>query len=111
MIAIKSVIIAILIISSYTGYAQDSSVRTTEINKANSVNNIYCCPMHPDVKSEILGKWTKCKMDLVKSKKEKMKNEIMKMYQCPMHSNEVSNRSGKCKKCKMDMKEKMENKN
>ncbi len=62
--------------------------------------------MHPDVQSELAGKCPKCNMDLVQSKKEKMKREVMKMYQCPMHSNEVNNKPGKCNKCKMDMKEK-----
>ena len=103
MKTIKSIILAILIFFSYAGYSQDSSAREKEINKANAGNNKYCCPMHPDVKSELVGKCPKCNMDLAQSKKEKMKNGFMKMYQCPMHSNEVSNRHRKCKKCKMDM--------
>ncbi len=106
MKTIKSIIIATLIFYSYAGYTQDSSASRNEINKENSANNEYCCPMHPDVQSKLAGKCPKCNMDLVQSKKEKMKMEIMKIYQCPMHTNEVSNRPGKCKKCKMDMNEK-----
>jgi periplasmic mercuric ion binding protein len=66
----------------------------------------YCCTMHPDVKSDLPGKCSKCGMDLTKSKKEQMKMEVMKTYTCPMHSDITSNSPEKCSKCGMDLKEK-----
>jgi hypothetical protein len=102
----KSILIAILTIISYLGYAQDSSVKSTVNSGSKSEKSKFCCSMHPDVVSDNPGKCPKCNMNLVQSKKEIMKSEVMKLYQCPMHSNEKSDKPGKCKKCNMEMKEK-----
>ena len=100
----KIILIAILTIGSFTGYAQDSSARSTGSSGTKSEISKFCCPMHADVVRGNPGKCPKCNMDLVQSKKESMKMEVMKLYQCPMHPNEKSDKPGKCKKCHMEMK-------
>ena len=100
----KIILISIVTIISFTGYAQDSSAKSTGSIGTKSGKSKFCCPMHADVVSGKPGKCPKCSMDLVQSKKEIMKSEVMKLYQCPMHPNEKSDKPGKCKKCNMEMK-------
>ena len=45
-----------------------------------AVQDIYTCPMHPEVTSDKPGTCTKCGMSLTLSPKEKMKMEVMKKY-------------------------------
>ncbi len=80
--------------------------RKTATTAAQNEKAMYCCSMHPEVKSDAPGKCSKCGMDLTKSKKEQMKMEVMKVYTCPMHADVTSNTPGKCTKCSMDLKEK-----
>jgi periplasmic mercuric ion binding protein len=84
----------------------DRKVSTTVAETEKNTTAAYCCAMHPDVKSDLPGKCSKCGIDLMKSKKEQMKMEVMKIYTCPMHSGITSSNPGKCTKCGMDLKEK-----
>jgi Cu(I)/Ag(I) efflux system membrane fusion protein len=70
--------------------------------KAKAPNEVFTCPMHPEVKSHKPGKCPKCKMDLVK--KEGVNIDPTKdSYTCPMHSDVKSDKPGKCPQCKMDL--------
>jgi len=61
------------------------------------VNEVYTCPMHPEVIQDKAGKCPKCKMNLVKK-------EIAKaVYTCPMHPEVIQDTPGKCPKCKMNL--------
>ena len=91
----KILILAIAMVTGITAFAQNSKPATTDSIIAVTK---YVCPMHPDVTSDKPGKCSKCGMDLVKAKKEKIKS-----YSCPMHPEVTSNKPGKCSKCGMDL--------
>lgn len=61
--------------------------------------NIYSCPMHPEVRQEQPGSCPKCGMAL-----EKVVDtvpEIRIEYACPMHPEIIRNEPGSCPKCGM----------
>ena len=78
--------------------------RKVETANAETGKAMYCCSMHPEVKSDSPGTCSKCGMNLNLSKKEQMKTDVMKIYTCPMHAGITSDKPGKCTKCGMDMK-------
>jgi CopA family copper-resistance protein len=85
--------------------------------------DVYTCPMHPEIKSNKPGSCPKCRMFLVKQKtKQKASKKAVKpiekapvktegnkpkvesaaaIYQCPMHPDVKSDKPGNCPKCGM----------
>lgn len=61
----------------------------------------YTCPMHPEVRSDKMGKCPKCGMDLVPTKRTLTTAKTE--YTCPMHPEVRSEKMGKCPKCGMDL--------
>jgi hypothetical protein len=89
----KLLIIAIAMVTGITAFAQNG--KPVKADSAIAAVK-YICPMHADVTSDKPGKCSKCGMDLVKIKKEKIKS-----YSCPMHPEVTSDKHGKCSKCGM----------
>jgi hypothetical protein len=89
----KLLIVAIAMVTGITAFAQNG--QPVKVDSAIAVSK-YICPMHPGVTSDKPGKCSKCGMDLVKAKKEKIKS-----YSCPMHPEVTSDKPGKCSKCGM----------
>jgi hypothetical protein len=100
--------IAGLIVLNCAVYAQETKshknhMDSAKVQQAMEVTaDVYVCPMHKDVKSDMPGKCPKCKMDLVK-KETAMLAAIKSMYTCPMHAEVKSDRQGKCPKCNMTL--------
>ncbi len=100
----KIIILVIVLVSGFGSFAQKSKNNPPQ-SKAQVTQNVYTCPMHPDVVSDKPGKCPKCGMSLNLSKKEQMKMEVMKIYTCPMHPDVQSDKPGKCPQCGMTLKE------
>ena len=103
MKSLKMLMMAAFTILSVSSFAQDTAKHKMKMPAHQSGKMKYSCPMHPEVTSDKPGKCSKCGMDLVKSKKEKMKMEVMKMYSCPMHPEVISDKPGKCTTCGMNL--------
>lgn len=69
-------------------------------------NEIYTCPMHPEIKENKPGSCPICGMDLVKKiiVKHSEKSYQAEVYTCPMPEDSVfSDKPGICPKCGMDL--------
>ena len=106
MKSLKMLMMAAFTVLSVSSFAQDTAKHKMKMPAQQSGKmKMYACPMHPEVTSDKPGKCSKCGMDLVKSKKEKIKMDAMKMYSCPMHPDVTSDKPGKCPKCGMELSE------
>lgn len=59
----------------------------------------YTCPMHPDVKSDVMGKCPDCGMNLVLEEEVTDEDTV---YACSMHPEEMGHGPGECSICGMD---------
>ncbi|MFA6978104.1 MAG: heavy metal-binding domain-containing protein [Ignavibacteriaceae bacterium] len=80
-----------------------------------SVDTIYSCPMHSEVKSLQPGKCSKCGMDLIPAVYEKIDStkssgtaSTEDYYTCTMHPEVHADQPGSCPKCGMDLVKKSE---
>ena len=82
-----------------------ASFRTEGNSQEESKNGdqLYTCPMHPEVKSNKPGKCPKCGMDLVRKQSQASAKSPEAIYTCPMHPEVKSAKPGKCPKCGMDL--------
>lgn len=64
-----------------------------------TADNIYTCPMHPEVRKEGSGSCPKCGMALEPLRVEAPKEKVE--YTCPMHPEIVRDRPGSCPICGM----------
>ena len=85
MKSFKLLAMAILAVLPVLAFSQNTSKLNTKTHKQRIEKVKYSCPMHSEVTSKKPGKCPKCGMDLVKTKKEKVKTETAKIYTCPMH--------------------------
>lgn len=84
----KTIIVLVAVFISLTTFAQNNQ------QKADSTQQAYSCPMHPDVKGTATSKCNKCGMALTPTK----------TYVCPMHADVTStDKKGKCTKCGMGL--------
>jgi len=103
------VLINISIIAKNTDSENPSSF--LEHNTVLSLDTIYSCTMHPDVKSLQPGKCLKCEMDLIPTEYKKIdstKSSIEDYYTCSMHPEVHSEKPGSCPKCGMELVKKSE---
>jgi hypothetical protein len=66
-----------------------------------SGQQLYTCPMHPEVISDHPGVCPICKMDLVKKVADDSSKK--QLYTCSMHPEVISDHPGVCPICKMDL--------
>ena len=76
-----------------------------------SVDTMYSCTMHPEVKSLQPGKCPECGIDLIPSeytRTDSTKSSSEDYYTCSMHPEVHSEKPGSCPKCGMELVKKSE---
>ncbi len=105
---IHCTIVFVLINISMTAKNSDSGNSVNFLNQKSeiSVDTIYSCTMHPDIKYLQPGVCPECKMDLIPSEYAKVdstKSVSEEYYTCPMHLEIQSEKPGNCPKCRMKL--------
>jgi len=96
----KKIITSILLISIYS-FASSQDMKGMDMNKKENSQQIYTCPMHPEIHATKPGRCPKCGMNLVKEKPIANKVEEPVTYTCPMHPEIHATKPGNCPKCGM----------
>jgi hypothetical protein len=89
----------------------ENSSNFLEHNNVLSLDTIYSCTMHPDVKSLQPGKCLHCEMDLTPTEYRKIdstKSSNKDYYTCSMHPEVHFEKPGNCPKCGMELVKKSE---
>ncbi|MCF6237683.1 MAG: YHS domain-containing protein, partial [Candidatus Marinimicrobia bacterium] len=83
----------------------------TESEVKQSAENIYTCPMHPEIRENAPGACPKCGMSLEPlvpiSNKQQTEHASAKEYTCPMHPEILQDHPGSCPKCGMALEPKV----
>ena len=79
-------------------YTEPSDVKP-QLSKSESAQEIYTCPMHPEVRETTMGSCDKCGMSLELMGTPAPANKTE--YTCPMHPEVVQDHPGACPKCGM----------
>jgi len=74
--------------------------RNEQREQPSTTAELYACPMHPEVTSNVPGRCPKCGMKLVK---QKPATPPAVVYTCPMHPEVRSDKPGNCPKCRMKL--------
>jgi Cu(I)/Ag(I) efflux system membrane fusion protein len=84
------------------GSASEPKPDPSELRPKNTqrTENVYTCPMHPEVLSDKLGDCPKCGMPLVIKSKADTSEDV---YTCPMDPEVTSAVPGACPKCGMQL--------
>jgi Cu(I)/Ag(I) efflux system membrane fusion protein/cobalt-zinc-cadmium efflux system membrane fusion protein len=81
--------------------ARRAGVSTVEIDE----QELWTCPMHPEVLTDEPGRCPECGMDLVPAPDGAVLHAVPQdadaLYACPMHPNETSDEPGRCGICNM----------
>ena len=70
-----------------------------QVDYSKKQDDIYTCPMHPEVQENAPGSCPKCGMAL--EKEIKMLSSTSNQYTCPMHPEIIQDHPGSCPKCGM----------
>jgi Cu+-exporting ATPase len=73
--------------------------RPSGLEKQSGTNDVYICPMHPEIRQNGPGTCPKCGMSLEPSQAERPNTKVE--YTCPMHPQIVQDHPGTCPICGM----------
>jgi hypothetical protein len=80
--------------SGHSGHSADAG------KQDNNSQQLYTCPMHPEIVSHAQGTCPKCGMTLEKKKTSFEKKTEEKVYfYCSEHPSNISDKKGKCNVC------------
>ena len=115
----KTIFITLAIIIAFTA-CNTKQTAETETTSTEQSNQLYACPMHPDITGKKGDNCSKCGMELTEPVKSQAVQatilpdttgatttsaESDQLYACPMHVEIKGKKGDKCSKCGMDLTE------